>query len=321
MSDFFAVGLSEFHQACSLGLNAAVSLLVLACGTGRDNQTTAWSANAVQNYGGISWKRAKPAIDALKAAGIVQQIDTASKKPRYKLRISDDLIWLSKSIIMPLAGETPPVMRIRQMQDVELLKLFIDLYFSHKLDADYGLSRLIYRVDYEKTKYCEHGQLVLFGFDQANRASTTSVFQAMFEGCSETSDGTHQVKEDDPEFPEFFRRMKTLIDLGLLEESVCLFESVDPTSELLFPVNGPTSNEKMVLEDINATVETLLPDWQVQNNPHEYLVPVYRHLQKVEMFGIFRLRHRPHTNATSAWWMSLQNKIDDVLRFLKQIKS
>lgn len=319
MSDFFAVGLSEFHQACSLGLNPAVSLLVLACGTGRDNQTTAWSANAIQNYAGVSWIRAKPAIDALKAAGIVQQVNTASKKPRYKLRISDDLIWLPKSIIMPLSGETPPVMRIRQTQDVELLKLFIDLYFSHKLDADFGLSTKIYFRNYKKTWYCEHGQLVFWGFDDVGPRSRKSVFQTMFADCMEASNQSQRV--DDIELEKFFTRMEALINLGLLEESVCLFESVDPTAELLFPVNGPTPEEKMVLECINATVEALLPDWQVQNTPHEYLVPVYRHLQKVELFGIFRLRHRPHTNATSAWWMRLQNKIDDALRFFKQVKS
>jgi hypothetical protein len=116
---FFAVGVEEWRQACELGLTEACSFLVLACGTGRDNRTTAWSANAVQTYAGISWVRAKPAIERISSVGLVQNVGK-TQKPRYKLKIGDEGIWLPKSIIMPLAGEMPALHRIRQAQDAQL---------------------------------------------------------------------------------------------------------------------------------------------------------------------------------------------------------
>ena len=35
------------------------------------------------------------------------------------------------------------------------------------------------------------------------------------------------------------------------------------------------------------------------------LVPVPRHIANVQMIGIARLRYRPHTNMTRAWWADL----------------
>jgi hypothetical protein len=46
---FFAVDKRIWAEVCSLGLNEAVVYLVLANGTGRDNQTSTWSVQAVEN--------------------------------------------------------------------------------------------------------------------------------------------------------------------------------------------------------------------------------------------------------------------------------
>jgi hypothetical protein len=315
MSDFFAIGAAEWREACALGINPAVSFLVLACGTGHDNQTSSWSANAVQTYGGISWIRAKPAIDALAEAGLIQ-IGGTRTKPRYKLRISEDRIWLPKSIVIPLAGEIPALTRIRQVQDVMTLRLFIELYYSQNLAANGGLSRSVYFVGYKKTVYCEHGQYIFFGFDQEN---TYVAWETEITKAHRVEVSKAEQKEGKNPAQILFKRMATLCGLGLLEYSVCLFESDDKEAEYLYPVDGPTPDEKAVQGFAQAAAEAVLPEWQMQNNPHEYLVPVYRHQEKVEMFGIFRLRHRPHTSLTAAWWTNLQTRIDDAVKVFKTI--
>jgi hypothetical protein len=38
------------------------------------------------------------------------------------------------------------------------------------------------------------------------------------------------------------------------------------------------------------------------------LVSVLRHLSNVQMIGIARLRYRPHTKLTAAWWKHLHAK-------------
>ena len=44
---FFAIDQRTFAKVCELGRNAATAYLVQACGTGRDNRTTAWSVKSV----------------------------------------------------------------------------------------------------------------------------------------------------------------------------------------------------------------------------------------------------------------------------------
>jgi hypothetical protein len=38
------------------------------------------------------------------------------------------------------------------------------------------------------------------------------------------------------------------------------------------------------------------------------LVPVLRHFANVQMIGVARLRYRPHTKLTAAWWKDLHTK-------------
>jgi len=79
---FFAVDRRVWARCCELGLNPAVAYLVLACGTGRDNRTTAWSVNAIENYTSIGRKRAGEAIQQLIKSGVVTKEETNSR-PRY----------------------------------------------------------------------------------------------------------------------------------------------------------------------------------------------------------------------------------------------
>jgi hypothetical protein len=84
--DFFAIDINAFSKACQLGANAAAAYLIMARGTGGDNRTTAWSAEAVQSRTGINWSAAKEAIGKLQAEGLVALKDNSTKRrPRYDL--------------------------------------------------------------------------------------------------------------------------------------------------------------------------------------------------------------------------------------------
>ncbi|WP_417276131.1 hypothetical protein [Castellaniella sp.] len=303
---FFAVGLDEWRVACDLGLTAACSFLVLACGTGRDNSTTSWAANAVQTYAGISWVRAKPAIDQLIGAALVQAV-SKTKKPRYKLKIGTERIWLPKSIIVPLGGEIPALHRIRQAQDVMLLRLFVELYYAQNLAADGGLSREVYCRQFEKTVFTESSEFVFLGFDAESNCVTwsTDVTAAHRVEVSEA-----ERRDGKNEGHVFFKRIQTLRDMGLLEYSVCILESTDKDAEILFPVHGPEEWEREMMEVGQDLAEQLLPDWQVDRCPHKYLVPVFRHQEQAQAFGIYRLRHRPHTALTAAWYATMKERVE-----------
>ena len=302
---FFAVGIEEWRQACSLGLNEACSFLVLACGTGRDNCTTAWSANAVQTYAGISWVRAKPAIERLSRANLVENTGS-TQKPRYKLKIGDERIWLPKSIVMPVAGEIPALHRIRQAQDEMLLRLFVELYYAQNLAADGGLSRQVYYRKFERKIFAESGQFIFLGFDDPTGYVSWSTDVTKVHYVNVTADEKKSGKNPGH---LFFKRIQSLFDMGLLEYSVCLFESDRDDAEILFPVDGPSDIEREIKLASSALAEALLQDWQVNNCPHEHLIPVFRHQDKAQAYGIYRLRHRPHTALTSAWWGMLNDRV------------
>jgi hypothetical protein len=84
--DFFAVDRRAWGVVCGLGMNPAVAYLALARGTGGDNRTTKWSANAIEQRTGISRSRAAQAIAELERNKVVSR-DPASKRdhPRYAI--------------------------------------------------------------------------------------------------------------------------------------------------------------------------------------------------------------------------------------------
>lgn len=295
---FFAIGLAEWRQACEIGLNPAVTFLVLASGTGRDNQTTSWSANSVQQYGGIRWERAKPAIEQLIKAGLATLAESSTKaRPRYKLKISEDRIWLPKNIVIPLDGEEPVVHRLRQTQDVMTLRLFVELYHAQNLAADGGIPRSVYYKKYEKEVCRDVGSLVYLGFTSAGTYVTWA------------TDVTKVHKGNDDNRGElFFQRFTTLQQMGLIQEAAYLFESESPDAEILFPVDGPEPEETGVNCFAQDHIVTDLPAGEILLEQHEYVIPVYRHQQTAELFGIFRMRLRPHTANTGAWYASVKEK-------------
>lgn len=82
--DFFAIDNRLWRKVCDLGLNPAVSYLVLARGTGGDNRTSFWSVKAIEDYTGIGRPRAKAAIAALEANGFIKA-ERSGTSPRYTL--------------------------------------------------------------------------------------------------------------------------------------------------------------------------------------------------------------------------------------------
>jgi hypothetical protein len=81
---FFRIDKRTWAEVCELGLNPSVAYLVLGCGTGGDNRTTAWSAKATSEYAGIARPRAKAAIDELAKGGFIRRTKDGSR-PRYEL--------------------------------------------------------------------------------------------------------------------------------------------------------------------------------------------------------------------------------------------
>lgn len=287
--NFFAVGKPQWATACECGLNAAVAYLVLARGTGRDNATTSWSAEAVYQHSGISWRRAKEAIGNLFDHGIGECIQGGSR-PKYKLSKPDqmdELIWLPNELVTGAAGEVPPVTRVRQAQEPEALQLLVELYGEHELTGDGGLPRSLIHEVYERSKIADWKQYTVWGFNSPeHRTCTFSGPLSRFLGRKKGTVWEH---------------IKLLESLGLLETVLYLAESDSQEAELIHPITGD-EHANNVASAAEMFASELPGGFSYEAENYDFVLPVARHFTRAALVGVSRLRYRPKTSRTAAWY-------------------
>lgn len=292
---FFAVGTPQWADACKLGLNPAVAYLVAACGTGRDNITTRWGAEAVRKYSGMGWLRAKDALTTLDGnRRIVASITRKGGNPTRKLAIPDDadrLLWLPNALVTGARGETPPVAKLRQSQNLEHLQTFIELYGMQDLAGDGGLPRSLVWKPYDvREKVCERGPFNVYGFRSSDRVRY----------CNTTGPLSRFAKRKDGDSAAW-ACLIALENMGLLESVHYLAESDSPDAELLHPLTGDDDAEAVKLAALNFA--TALPEgFNYEAENFDYVLPVLRHISNPAVVGVSRLVYRPHTKRTAAWF-------------------
>lgn len=290
---FFAVGAGEWSKVCQLGLNPAVAFLVLACGTGSDNSTTRWSAEAVSTHTGMSWRRAGAAIRTIEQAKVaVNETEQGRRKrPLRKLAIPDDLnavLWLPNGLVTGVGSEVPPLMKLRQAQNLEHLQAFIELYGVQDLAGDGGLPRSLVRAPFSRQHICDTGPFRVYGFDrQANRSCWTVGALAQFR---DRKDGNGSAWD-------FLCAME---QMGLMETVDYLAEGDSPEAELMHPLTGDDDAD-IVCDAAHMAVDFLPGRFPHEADKHQYALPVIRHVAAPAVVGVLRLVYRPHTRLTAAW--------------------
>jgi hypothetical protein len=368
---FFAIDRRTWAKLSVPGrMNEAVSYLVQARGTGRDNCTTSWSVEAVERYTGISRGKAKLAVQRLQADGFSRLL-RGGTKPKYELvpyiiptgqrddlspfelhvvdlirrsgevenarekqaayraaskgwltrdaqgqftiapapEITPDLIWLPNELVTGAAGEIPPLELVRQTQDPMTLRLLIDMYSAQNLREDGGVSRQIIWQEFKRIELGRQAQFTVWGFQPASIYLRWRGFTEAHR-CPPTTEQKAKGKDSDAE--PYFRRQGQLSDLGLFEWVPHLVESESEgeSGELIHPVSLRISRsiEDRLRRAAHEAAEALLTpgqyEWALRQDIR-LLVPVPRHVANVQLIGIARLRYRPQTGMTAAWWADL----------------
>lgn len=309
--DFFAIGLDEFLEACELGMNPAVSLLVMARGTGRDNATTSWSALSVWQHTGIARRRAKEAIEALIEKEIVELIEIkAGKFPKYKIRKPEDskrLLWLPNTIIDGAASEVPPVTKLRETGNIDLLQKFVQLYGIQDLDSDGGIPRDVARSTFDREKICPIGHIILYGFSNENTTATSS---GLFDGYGD--------RTDEDENSGAWTVLEPLIQMGLLEKVYYMAESSESNAELIYPV-GQHGTGDAIWELMTWLEEGDGKGFAFQAQGHEAQGIVPKHIKNAAMVGLYRLLYRPKTGKTSRWLAIEMEQAEAMVGLVSQI--
>jgi hypothetical protein len=251
--NFFAIDARVWPLACALGLNAAVSYLVLATGTCKKNRQTTWSVNAVEAHTGISRLKAKKAIAHLGEFGLIGPVERrvpGPPGPQYLLARAHESapaiaalwekegrqspsrselaepawIWLPKTLVTGVDGETPPVELLRQTSDVMKLRLLVELYGDQHLRVEGGVRRDVVCEIHRRHDLGARGEFRVWGFNA----------QPEMKGWWHRSAAPHRRAQGGPEeADDLWARLGALRKLGLLEFVPHLVEGLDNDAEIL----------------------------------------------------------------------------------------
>lgn len=313
---FFAVSREQFHAAADLGLGPLVAYLVIACGTGRSHARSKWSANAVAEYTGINHRRSRAYIEALEEACILVNGGTRAT-PIYELAYSHDPIWLPNVSVTGLGDEDrSPLFRIRQAKDVDLLRLYVDLYDSQNLGIDGGISPEIARGLYLCSKEAEFGALDVYAITSEKKMTTNPYHPVV---------ARYWVNGGNKRWWHLF---KTLMEMGLVVSAINLYDGPvveldgeEADGEYLLTLWGPTVEERN-----HYAIESRLEEAVGETNPilqgllntadYHFIATLPRHVADPEAVGVYRMLHTAQTKAASTWWAKLQAANRDLKRQL-----
>lgn len=319
-SGFFAVDPSSWSGVCNCTMNMAIAYLVLCRGTGANNQTTAWSVNAIETHTGISRSRANTAIEKLIECDFIEQTKSG-KRPRYKIdrdsiAKTENQIWLPNELVTGTdKGESPPIERIRQTGDVMLLRLFVDLYQHQNLIEEGGISRNTYHTEYIRELTGEFRQFNLWFFGQGK--SYVHWNRVTLPHRREELTPDEEAAGSNPGI-DFFKRMNNLAMFGLIQCVPHLFESDTDEAEIIHSL-GTTESVELELTQAAHDAYCAAQQYRFSDVTEDLRVlPLPKHLENVQVIGIWRLRYRPQTSMTSKWWGELNNT---GVRWLDQYKN
>ena len=293
--DFFAVDLFIVKDIIDgLGLREACVYLVMATGTGRDNRSTNWSVNAVQNYTGISVRRAKDAVNNLCAKGWVKRLSTGTKKhPKYKLSAATDdkesrLIYLPKEFTTGAGDEKTPLERIRISSDGYLLFLMLQIYDRSNIADDGGLSYDDVFMRYSSKLVAEQGIYNLWGFQVKNA-------RLVFDGIA----NQHLDKELGKDgYTPFWSRLAKLEELGLIYKCATLFDGED--GEVVLALHDPFNGGEIYLPIEEKPFDVMPGQYVHKMEQNDFNVLVPRDYGSPTLRGIYVVRYRQKTKLTGS---------------------
>lgn len=302
---FFCISPAHIETLSTEDVRTFVAYLVMSCGTGGDNTTTKWSVQSVEKYGHMRTEKAREAVERLKELGIVVQ-DMESSRPRHPVhKIQghgtrlEGQVWLPRTLVEGADQKEKdyPLRRIRESGDPLLLRLLLDLYAHHDLPEWGGVNpkAICKRQEVAAKIDAAGGAMNVWGFDTKPDA-VWPVLSTIHKNLGEIED--------------FWKRLSLLKSFGHLEEVITLLDS--PDGDPIFSCE----DDAPILGKLKDCCEELLFDknWAYA---YMYVLPIPAHIQEPHLISLYRLKYRPHTKRTAAWFAKM-NQANDI--YLKQVK-
>lgn len=263
------------------------------------------------------------AVKALEARGIVEQLPS-SRRRRAPYTLDDNAIvalteplavWLPNALIDGASNEVPPVELIRQTRSLPALRLMIELYAAQFLPNYGGVPRELLKVVFERTKVGQQGPFVVWGFRSKHGIADRGLARPFLTGQFTTRDDGRRL--DAGWDASFWPAVDTLTNLGLVERVGMLLDGDDNEAEIIHPyaIRDGEPAERELAASAELAAQAMLTEGQLAWSQEEgyHLVPVLKHIVNATMVEVFRLRYRPHTTATAAWYALMQQTAAEYL--------
>ena len=296
---FFCISPEHVESLTETDTATFCAYIILSCGTGGDNSTTAWSAKAVATYAGCRWGTADDAIKKLQELGIIEKDEARSgpRSPKYRINGHDtqneDAIWLPTSLVTGVTQKGPfPLENLRSTHDPLVIRLLLSFYESQNLIESGGVDpSLIWEV-WEGEKVGESGPFRAWRFKHKHR-TVAHALADRYKGI----DGKGK-----PSYQPFWERLEALEHMGLVERHRTLKECNEGEPLAMF---GASTEEAMVYNKLNTYALNEVCADSIFKEETRWIFPVMAHIKAPVLHGGVRLKFRPHTKRTSVWWAQM----------------
>ena len=322
-------------------MDTLIMAVLMGYGTGRNHQSTKWSARSGVTWGAISsWDKAHAAIGRLMEGGLVERFEEEKRdalgRVRYRYEIvhseNPEFICLPDSIVqgVHVRGQKipPPLHQLKMTGNVLALRLLIELYHKHELPACGGSSVLWVpftgeTISKEVGAYTAWKFTAKHGETLSDKVRVDANFLSSYADCQK----------------DFWNALEILLDLQLIEIVPHLFIG-DTLSHPLRAMGRDDDDVEKKEQDVTLAAHKAV--WcnadlvaarkarkegiGIKKGFHShpsvlegvYYVPLRKH-QSPEVRGIFRLKHRPRTKLTSQWYGCYHNEIPGYISAYNQI--
>jgi DNA-binding MarR family transcriptional regulator len=234
---------------------------------------------------------------SLIAKGVLEATDAAPGKPRFRLA-QPEWVWLPNTLVDGFGQGDTPLARLRQVQDKRAVPLFLDCYRMTNLAEDGGLPWRYVRQEFKRLKIYTQGHFTVWGFvfDKEKGEFDPLFTRFRDKDLSAASDSLWTI-------------VHALRDAGLVEYVGHIVEGLNDGAQALHAYALPNTGEEIeraITTTADKAGRAMISDAKYEAAKKElgkapWLCPVRSHVTNVQLVGILRPVHRPHTRMTAAW--------------------
>ncbi|AWU98093.1 hypothetical protein DM194_27800 (plasmid) [Azospirillum ramasamyi] len=217
-------------------------------------------------------------------------------------------VWLPTSLVRGASGQKP-LATLHKYGASAALHLLVRLHAAQDLLSDGGIHWNAMRWRYQKSKIDQRGKNTVWVFERPafELDPRHPVFARTIKYLDAPETDEHGLRQ------QLMRWVEELHRMGFVEYVGHVVSAVSSDGEILHPCSarGGESQEQAVAVAARAAADALIKSDRRYGVYSRYghtplLVPLDRIMSKAELLDLVRLRHRPHTKLTAAWYARMR---------------